>query len=524
MVNATAVHLSPLERLPTEILEIIFFDCLNLSLPRASLILGSTLSSFHVKAHLFEIAFSFDRCVSYKLSYIERLKDLFRHAAHWENEVSELQCEILRAKWVKADFFRRYIPIYLERTISALSEGNELPIFVHRPVLVTNQDEVPKRVVEKRACPIPSSFIDRQKVLARLFRKQIKLLDVTLLFSDHMPVQIHLADPGEWISTWVDSDGLPIMKDSDRVFGWKRLDDAYRTYCERDSEVRSMLQCNWAIIPTKFLGGPWTKDQCHIVAMLSEAGALISTEDPTDCEIAMQGFFHALKDRNLQIVRYLLGSLQVGPEYLVYAVLYLDCPKAICESLIRRGKWHWHNIHFRVLQFWAERKAAEGNYRGWWLLDTMCRYSGQNTADMDHYIYIPPEDPNFSPGSFELINPALMVDVTTGSYKSVPWWAEWLSLELASSSLGSNQHDGPLQKLEYSPESLEMVSLSVESDQNGDPPQALDSSLPESLEMVPPELENDQPDDPLQELHSLPEHDEAEILEAWKMNNWHLLF
>ena len=354
-----------------------------------------------------------------------------------------------------------------------------------------------------------SLIVDRHKLFSKLFRKQIKLLDVTH-FSDRMPGQIHIADHDELISKWVDIDGSPIMVDGKAVINW-------------ETQVRMMLQC-WTCIPAKFLGTPWTTDQCHIVAMLSEAGASIGTADPTDREIAMQGFFHALKDRNLQIVRYLLRSLEVGPEYLVYAVLYLDCPKAICESLIRRGKWHWHNIHCRILQVWAERKAAEGNYRGWWLLDTMGRYPGQNSEDMEHYIYIPPEDPNSSAGSFELINPALLVDVKTSRHKTSPWWAEWLSLELVSLSLRSDRHDGPLQKFDSSPESLETVSSDLESDQHNDPPQALGSSFPDSSEMVPSDVENDQHDDPLQEPNSLPEHSEAEILEAWKMNNWHLLF
>lgn len=488
MVHTAVAHASRLERLPTEILEMIFFDCLNLSLPQASLVLGRALSSFYVKTRLFEIAFSFDRGYSCQLSHIERLEDLFPLSV----EIGRFQSEILKAKWVNADFFRRYIPIYLERTISALSQGNELPVFVHRPVLVTNQDEVPKRVVKKRACPIPASSTDRHKVLARLFRKQIKMLDVTLLFLDHMPVQIHLADPDDRIWKWVDSDGSPILEDDYDV-----------SYSNQSSEVRSMLHCYGASIPAKFLGGPWTKDQCHIVAMLSEAGALIDTADPATCVIAMQGFFHALKERNLQIIRYMLRSLEVGPEYLVYAVLYLGCPKAICESLIRRGQWHWDNVHCRILEAWADFKAVDGNYRGWWLLDTMGRYPGRTLVDMEEYIYIAPKDPNSSPGSFELINPALLVDSKTCSDKVSPWWVEWLSLELIYLTFGKDECDEPPRESESSSsESLKVVSSDLEGDQYDDPPQEPNSSSSASWDMLPFGLESAQHDDPPHEPNS----------------------
>lgn len=43
---------SAFERLPTEILELIFFQCLNLNLPLASSNLGSALSSFYLKSRL----------------------------------------------------------------------------------------------------------------------------------------------------------------------------------------------------------------------------------------------------------------------------------------------------------------------------------------------------------------------------------------------------------------------------------------------------------------------------------------
>lgn len=388
-------NFSPFERLPTEILEIIFFNCLNLNLPRVSPILGIALSSFYVKARLFEMVFAFDS-EQYELSYAQQLEDIFCLSGDWKDEVGCLQSELLKKRWVKADFFRRYIPIFLERAIRAFCKDQILPIYVYKPVFVTTEYPVQKGLAERRACPITPP-IDRRGVLARLCRKQIRLIDVTVLFEDHMAVQIQLADHPQQVHDLLDSNGSLLLKDDD-----DSLDYYERIYGYPKS--RTMLRCLWGCyIPAKFLRGPWTKDQCHIMAMLSEAGAKVNIEDPTDREIALQAFFHALKNQNLKIIRHLLRSLLPGPEYLVYAVIYLDCPKIIVESMIRRHQRYWRSIHWHTLRDWAEQKAAEGNSRGWWLLDTLRRFPAHGLKEGEVWAYVPPEDPNFSPGSLELI-------------------------------------------------------------------------------------------------------------------------
>lgn len=444
VVNAAVLRATPLERLPTELLQIIFFHCLNPSLPQASHILGWILSSFYVRARLFETVFSFDRGGSNQLLYAEHLKDIFRLSTHWEDEIFRLQSEVLKASWVKAAFFRHYLPIFLDSTINALSGGKDLPIFVHRPVRVPNEDETLERFPETRARPVTRSSTHRPEVLARLSCKQIKAINVSVLFwdQDHMEGQVHLAHRDVWMLKWVDSDGTPVLEETDEPTEWQPHIPSWM-HAWREPQSRTMLHCpSGCYIPAKFLGGPWTKDQYHIVAMLFEAGAEIDAEDSTVGRIALQGFLYALKDRNTKIIRHLLRWLRPGPEYLVYAAVYLDCPKVICELMIRRLREHWINMHSTILKDWADQQAARGNHRGSWLLGIMDRFRCYGLWEGEEWVYIPPEDLDSSPGVFEPITSALMDDQIYSPYRDEsPCWVEWFNP--TSPSLEDDQNDGP---------------------------------------------------------------------------------
>lgn len=109
-----------LERLPTEILELIFFQCLNLNLPLASSYLGSALSSFYVKSRLFFMAFSADHFSYYdfKLSHSDQVFGIL-----WsEREIAILQTSILKRRWMNMDFLHQCMPLYLEKVWQSLGQ------------------------------------------------------------------------------------------------------------------------------------------------------------------------------------------------------------------------------------------------------------------------------------------------------------------------------------------------------------------------------------------------------------------
>ena len=398
--NSSPVHCSPIERLPTEILEMIFFNCLNLSLPRASLILGVILSSFFVKARLFEMVFSgYDWTRT--LTHAGYLKHVFCHARNWKDEVRSLQNGLLKSRWVKADFFRRYIPIYLEKTIIALSENKVLPIYIRKPLPKTYLQELPRLKMNDRQLHLIAPSINRHEVFARLIRKQITLLDVEPQLENDETAQIHV----------VEHNKFSFLLDPGQEWSMSEEGDESARYAEATPENLIMINClQGCHIPAKLLGGPWTADRYHLFTMLSAAGATINEEDPIDREIALRGFFEALKVREVRIIRFLLRSLRPGQEYLLYAALYLDCPKAIMESMIRRGQWYWRKIHHDAINAWAEELDEDGDERGWQIMDIMDRYPAHcHLYECEKWVYIRPEDPDTSPGSFKPVCPGIYV-------------------------------------------------------------------------------------------------------------------
>ncbi|MCJ1462403.1 hypothetical protein MMC07_001004 [Pseudocyphellaria aurata] len=109
--TGTPVVLSPLERLPTELLEKVFFECLNVNLPKASPTLGFALSSFHVKSQLLFKSFSSDR--RYGRQHHKELIDVLGT----NEEVANLQSSILRLRWMNLAFVHQCIPIFLTRKL-----------------------------------------------------------------------------------------------------------------------------------------------------------------------------------------------------------------------------------------------------------------------------------------------------------------------------------------------------------------------------------------------------------------------
>ena len=106
--------LSPLERLPTELLEIIFLQCLNLSLPRASLWIAKSLASTHVKTQLYFVAFSgmpykdvpgAKNTMEWQLTSALHLIEIF----NTHDAIARFQSDILAMKWMTPDFLQQFM-------------------------------------------------------------------------------------------------------------------------------------------------------------------------------------------------------------------------------------------------------------------------------------------------------------------------------------------------------------------------------------------------------------------------------
>lgn len=111
----TTGALSHLERLPAEILQMVFLECLNLNLPRASPRLASTLSSFYIKSQLFFIAFSSE---NFMLRHGDQLMRILKSSA----AIAKFQSEILQFRWMTLDFLHQCIPLYLKKEFHRTSK------------------------------------------------------------------------------------------------------------------------------------------------------------------------------------------------------------------------------------------------------------------------------------------------------------------------------------------------------------------------------------------------------------------
>ena len=109
--------MSPLERLPTELLEMIFFYCLNVSLPRSSTVLGRSLASNHVKTKLFLLLFPSKRNESKGYYVLENIEYLLA-ILDTEDAIGNLQSDILASKWATPTFMGEMMEPFTVRTIS----------------------------------------------------------------------------------------------------------------------------------------------------------------------------------------------------------------------------------------------------------------------------------------------------------------------------------------------------------------------------------------------------------------------
>jgi hypothetical protein len=373
--NQPSTGRSSLECLPVELLEIIFFQCLNVNLPRASPVLGDALSSFGFQVRLVELVFSDEfHTVKTDDSYPE-LKAILSPATDWEADISDLQTQLLESKWMTMGFWRKYMPIYMEKTISNQFRTLNIDWMDGTPGHRVTRALVAERLLaafqsdREGNRPRASSFLEfewKPTAMGDIKAEKIRLA-----------VGLH--------------EGIIALDVKDSV----------------GSRCRSwmMLHCfPCCRIPRKLLHGPWTNEKCRFLEMVVLGGARIDWYNSTVGEVAERGLFDAIRERNLRAVRLLLGHVSnVWPEsinryipfryaseypnyitkwvpprsdYLVYAVVAQDCNQDIVEYLLQqRGKRV--AIEDGTLVEWAVQKKLDGDERGPWLLEKIKQYPGK---------------------------------------------------------------------------------------------------------------------------------------------------
>lgn len=270
---------SSLERLPTELIEIIFLESLNINLPRSSPLLGSALSSFHVKSKLFFKAFA-------SVGDVDLVhENLF--TSYRISEFAQFQSSILECKWMTLDFLKQYKPVYFEWIL----------LFAFKRYQLTWIDGTSwKDLTTRMSAELVQDLYQRNKPVK-----------VGQMMDDHA---------WQWISN--KSGGIRLNLDLDtgtlRLATYKGEDDMVNeNRCVRCGHsaisISEIMYCfPDCQIPTKLLHGPWTRDKCDLLAILTTARASIDWLESTRGEVAERGLHDALKERNGRAVRLLTAG------------------------------------------------------------------------------------------------------------------------------------------------------------------------------------------------------------------------
>jgi hypothetical protein len=263
---------SPLERLPTEILQHLFLLSANLSLPKASPFLCDVLSSVHIRTELVIQNFSA------KLPWDKRL-------------CKNTQNALLNQRWLTYSFFKQCQRICLLRK----AKEHLLKFAENTP----SEDRL--KALEGLECALTRAWTHPYQISPYPLYNETG--DVEVLFQ------------------WAREDGQTFLA---KIIG-KRWGDAAQlfveisnpknpkdtksqTLAERDGVIRAAQEwfhmpafeglTSFANVPEKLLHGPWTQENGDFLKQLTDTGCIIDVNSPTAMAAATRGLEDAIREES----------------------------------------------------------------------------------------------------------------------------------------------------------------------------------------------------------------------------------
>lgn len=286
--TARTRSLSCLERLPIELLETIFFYCLNPGLPQASIAIGQKLDSTRVKSQLVLRTLSSPNSFEYPCA----VSDVFPTL----QEQARAQSAILRLPWMTLPFFRQLIPDYIVHTIIRELGARRLRWMGTGPMVSKESEPVIRQYLEDNA--------------ARF---------------DHTGTK-HFGLPAYWEIKWHEvsvkqeiilgiglRDGLVTLRERETTSSapWDSPGSPHDHQAPHFSRWRIFGGVEGCQIPEKLLRGPWTDEKCEFLELLIRGNAEVDRINSTSGEVAEQGFWEAIEEHNARAVRALVA--RIGP-------------------------------------------------------------------------------------------------------------------------------------------------------------------------------------------------------------------
>lgn len=375
-----ARFLAPLEQLPTELLEIIFFLHPSISLPQSSPVIGNKLASKHVKTQLVLKVCSAGRLDTYPCEQAALFPNLTDHA--------ETQSAILRLRWMTLTFIRQLIPDYITKTL-VRELGRRRLQWLGKGPLVTRETESTIRQYLEDDC-----FTKRDP-------------DNPPLFGN---ISWRVENPPRLIRLSFGLDDGLVTVEEHHIYAWENSVQYVRSLSAERDQWRIFCGINGCKVPGKVLHGPWTTEKCDLLEMLLWGNATVDWVGTTGGEVAEKGLMQALREGNARATRLLvtrpgssdpqgLWGFPYSPDYtegvasgpwpmedlfladplelrgvgvvpqtkhLRTAVLEAGCKRDVVESLLMAEDT---KIDFddRVILDWALEKRLLGDERGPWL-------------------------------------------------------------------------------------------------------------------------------------------------------------
>ncbi|CAF9912110.1 MAG: hypothetical protein HETSPECPRED_000835 [Heterodermia speciosa] len=406
---------APLERLPTELLEIIFFECLNLSLPRASVSIGRRLASKHVKTKLYsdifcQLDWEEDRPDDPGIQVFDII-DPFPGAGAF-------QSDLLALKWFTPTFLQNVMGHTLMKSATEfiLASPNLGDTKISSTSITEGFSSLYKS--SRSSCDKRWPTEDTKKHTWSLASIDQKVDGTSSKGTDSYVCPTGSIDQ-DFEIRFSFYQGLPHLM-SIATLPTNSLSR------HRNVFFSDLLFCSRGChIPQKLLRGPWNSLKCTMLAQLLKANCVLDRSgSSTDEEVANEGLVEAIAQPSVRAIVTLVGSLRrfasectnipeeelevgkrlasidsvgltVTNEHLMLA-LAKDSPLQVLECLIdaRDFAVDWRD---EAIREWAWLRKQQGDKRGQFLLDRYADVDVVGGAQSQRITTMPAEWINSTP-------------------------------------------------------------------------------------------------------------------------------
>lgn len=306
--------LSPFEQLPVELLEEIFFLCLNVSLPQASLAIGHKLASHRVKSQLTFRVLSSTSSTRYPCALAAIFPTL--------REQAEAQSAILRQKWMTLPFLKDIMPDFIVKTLVRELGERGIRWMGNGPVVSKDIEPLIRQYIEEnghRRWDVPKTGLPAywelewpatrsapMRYTSAPKRYMINLGSGRPLPLREYDVDMNLVRVGiglrdGLVTVWEAVDHGPEFDTQDQMQRWHM-------------KFRILSCVEGCRIPGKLLHGPWTDEKCEFLEIAIRGNATVDWIETTNGEVAKQGLLQALREHNAWAMRLLLTRLPTPPD------------------------------------------------------------------------------------------------------------------------------------------------------------------------------------------------------------------